>query len=752
MIATYEKTIYKDESWGFCICAYRTGDETVPVTARKAGSRDGHIHFTATGYLLPETSTVEVDLNGHWEKSRYGAQLAVDSYREILPATEAGILGYLSSGLIKGIGPKTARQLVDAFGLDTLQVLDKTPERLLGIKGIAAKKLERIVSTYQDAKALREIVSFLAPFGVSVRKCMQIREAYGGQAIQILKTSPYALCRIHGFGFKTVDEIARRMHVRPDDPQRIQGALLYTLEEAGHAGHLYLPREDLIRQAARLLKDGAPGNDIPDSHIAAQVYELAMQRALCVCGEAVYRRRLYEAEARTAELVAALARQPVCAYPNFDAVLAQSQKEQGLMLSTRQCEAVRCCLQQPFSILTGGPGTGKTTVLKVILDVYQKLEGGTILQAAPTGRAARRMMQSTGHPAGTLHSVLGLVAKGEGGAYHTKGLAPLTADFVVVDETSMMDIFLAEELFRRIRPGAKILLVGDADQLPSVGPGNVFRDLIRSGVLPVTRLDTVFRQSGASRIALNAQLIRQNRATLLEGPDFEFLPCADETEASAMIQRLYQDEIARAGIEQVQVLSPFASRGAVSVKSLNPVLRDLVNPARFCVQEWQIGDTLFREGDRIVQTRNQGEISNGDTGVLRAIQKGEDGERTALLDFGDGRTVEYDERDMAHIQLAYALTIHKSQGGEYAVVILPMLPSFYKLLSRNLVYTAITRAKKRVILVGQKKALYMAIHKDGSDQRNSMLANRLSALFSCKDDAANQPESHEMTTEQKEVS
>ena len=750
MIATYEKTLYKDESCGFCICSYRTADEAVPAAARTNYCRDGKIHFTATGYLLPETNAVDVDLRGRWEKSKYGPQLAVEHYREVFPTTVAGITAYLSSGLIKGIGPKTAQLLVDTFGLSTLDVLDKTPECLLTVKGIAAKKLQRIVDTYQDSKALREIVSFLAPFGVSVRKCAQIRDAYGGKAVQVLKTSPYALCRLPGFGFKTVDEIARRMHTKPDDPQRIQGALLYALEEASRAGHLYLPKDELCRQAGKLLQEGAAPS--AESCVAAQIYELAMQRALCVCGDAVYRRRLYEAETRTTELAAALARQPVRTYASLDTALAQSQKEQGLMLSTRQCEAVRCCLQQPFSILTGGPGTGKTTVLRVILDVYQKLEGGTVLQAAPTGRAARRMMQSTSFPAGTLHSVLGLVAKGDGSTYCTKGLAPLAADFVVVDETSMMDIFLAEELFRRIRPGTKVLLVGDADQMPSVGPGNVFRDLIRSGVLPVTRLDTVFRQSGASRIALNAQLIRQNRATLLEGPDFEFLPCADETTASATIQRLYQEEIARVGIDQVQVLSPFASRGAASAKSLNLALRDQVNPARFCIQEWQIGDTLFREGDRIVQTRNRGEISNGDVGTLRSIRTNEEGEHIAVLDFGDGRTVEYAEREMVYIQLAYALTVHKSQGGEYAVVILPMLPGFYKLLSRNLVYTAITRAKRRVILVGQKKALYMAIHKDGSDQRNSMLANRLSALFSCKDNTASPSESNEITTEQKEVS
>ena len=730
MIATYEKTIFKDESSGYCICSFQTKDETVPVAARSSYYHDGKIHFTATGCLLPETSTVQVDLQGQWEKSRYGPQLSVLSYREILPTTEAGILGYLSSGLIKGIGPKTARQLVDAFGLDTLQVLEKTPERLLQVKGISAKKLERITATYRNSRALREIVSFLAPFG------------------------PFSLCRIRGFGFKTVDEIARRMHCTPDDPQRIQGAILYALNEASHAGHVFLSQENLCQQASRLLKGSNPDTAIPDILIAAQIYQLSMRRELIVNEGAIYRRRLFEAECRTAQAVASLAKQPVQAFSHLEAVVEQSQKELGLMLSARQCEAVRNCMTQPLSLLTGGPGTGKTTVLKVILDVYQKLVGGRILQAAPTGRAARRMMQSTGLPAGTLHSALGLIAKSEGSAYHTKGLVPLAADFVVVDETSMVDILLAEELFQRIRPGTKVLLVGDADQLPSVGPGNVFRDLICSGVLPVTRLDTVFRQSGTSRIALNAQLIQQNRATLLEGPDFQFLACADEAAAAAMVQRLYLDEIAREGIDHVQVLSPFASRGDASVKSLNLALRDKVNPSRFCVNEWSQGETVFREGDRVVQTKNHGEISNGDTGTIQSICKNEDDELSVTIDFGDGRSVQYGESEMEFIQLAYALTIHKSQGAEYAVVILPMLQSFYKLLSRNLIYTAITRAKKRVILVGQKKALYMAIHRDGSDRRNSMLANRLSALFSYKKDSTLMPARPKKagTTNTKEVS
>lgn len=754
MIATYEKTIFKDESSGYCICSFQTKDETVPVAARSSYYHDGKIHFTATGCLLPETSTVQVELQGQWEKSRYGPQLSVLSYREILPTTEAGILGYLSSGLIKGIGPKTARQLVDAFGLDTLQVLEKTPERLLQVKGISAKKLERITATYRNNRALREIVSFLAPFGISIHKCMQIREYFGSDSVQILRKTPFSLCRIRGFGFKTVDEIARRMHCTPDDPQRIQGAILYALNEASHAGHVFLSQENLCQQASRLLKGSNPDSAVPDSLIAAQIYQLSMRRELIVNEGAIYRRRLFEAECRTAQAVASLAKQPVQAFSHLEAVVEQSQKELGLMLSARQCEAVRNCMTQPLSLLTGGPGTGKTTVLKVILDVYQKLVGGRILQAAPTGRAARRMMQSTGLPAGTLHSALGLIAKSEGSAYHTKGLVPLAADFVVVDETSMVDILLAEELFQRIRPGTKVLLVGDADQLPSVGPGNVFRDLICSGVLPVTRLDTVFRQSGTSRIALNAQLIQQNRATLLEGPDFQFLACADEAAAAAMVQRLYLDEIAREGIDHVQVLSPFASRGDACVKSLNLALRDKVNPSRFCVNEWSQGETVFREGDRVVQTKNHGEISNGDTGTIQSICKNEDDELSVTIDFGDGRSVQYGESEMEFIQLAYALTIHKSQGAEYAVVILPMLQSFYKLLSRNLIYTAITRAKKRVILVGQKKALYMAIHRDGSDRRNSMLANRLSALFSYKKDSTLMPARPKKagTTNTKEVS
>lgn len=730
MIATYDRTIFKDENCGFCICGFHTQDPSVPAAARSAFFKDDAIHFTATGYLFPETSSIQLDLDGVWKKSKYGLQLAVEHFHEVIPQTQAGIVGYLSSGLIKGIGPKTAQAVFDAFGSDALQVLETEPDKLLQIKGITPKRLGRILDSYRASAALRELVSYLSPFGITANKCARIQQAFGGKAVQTLRENPFTLCQIPGFGFKTVDEIARKIKCAPDDPLRIRSALLYALDEGGSAGHVYLPQKELFRQAGLLLNEGFSAPMVDESMVSAQLYVLATHGKVCLDDGLVYQKRLYAAEQKAAEALVHLIRQPMMFPSELEQKLQESQQELGLMLSPKQCDAVRTCFQHSVSIITGGPGTGKTTVLRVILDLYQKLEGGTILQAAPTGRAARRMTQSTGLPAGTLHSALGLVALENGGAYHANGLAPLAADFIVIDETSMVDIELAKELFTRIRSGARLLLVGDANQLPSVGPGNVFRDLVRCGVIPVTQLDVVFRQSGASRIALNAQYIQQNRAALLEGPDFQWIPCPDEQQAAALIQRFYLEEVKLHGIEQVQVLSPFASRGCASVQALNLALRDQVNPARFCVSEIESGGTLFRVGDRVVQTKNCHDVSNGDTGFIRGIQRdAEDGTVKVQIEFGEGRTVQYDREELSHLKLAYALTIHKSQGSEYVSVILPMLPSFYKMLSRNLLYTAITRAKKRVILVGQKKALYMAIHQDRSDDRNSLLANRIERLF-----------------------
>lgn len=745
MLSIYERTIYKDERSGFCILGFHTTDESVPPDARNGYYRDALIHFTATGYKLPESKSIQLELNGTWQKSKYGLQLSVESFTEIIPQTKEGILGYLSSGLIKGVGEKTAKNMVNAFGLDTLRVLEKNPAALLTVKGITQAKLDKIRTSFLESSVLREVVTFLAPFGVSVKKCAKIQNEFGDLTMKILREQPFRLCEISGFGFKTVDQIARKVHCRPDDPLRIKGAILYTMDDSSVSGNTFLPQAEACRRAGQLLNEDFSEEVVSENEVNANLYDLVMDDKLTQQADRVYKPRLYAAEHETANAIAGmLLAHKGSTDPRLDSEIEKSQKRLGLLLSEKQQEAVRTCICEPISIITGGPGTGKTTVLRAILDVYQHLGGVGVLQAAPTGRASRRMMESTGLPASTLHSALGLVTDDEDGEYMLSK-EPLDAQFVVVDEMSMVDILLAKELFTRIRPGTKVLLVGDADQLPSVGPGNVFRDLIMSGLIPVTRLDVVFRQAGTSRIAMNSQYIQQNQTNLLYGSDFAFLPCANDGEAADLVVQQYLAEVSRLGIDRVQVLAPFRSRGHASVKALNERLRDEVNPEKPGVPELKCGARLYRLGDRVLQTKNRAEISNGDIGVIRGILiDPEDHSTTVEIEFSDNRAVEYNEEDMDNIELAYAMTIHKSQGSEYATVIMPLLTSYYIMLRRNLIYTGITRAKQKVIIVGQKQALFMAIHKNDTDSRNSLLDSLIPQMFySVKDSKAGTRDSEE---------
>ena len=410
--------------------------------------------------------------------------------------------------------------------------------------------------------------------------------------------------------------------------------------------------------------------------------------------------------------------------------LVESQKALNIMLSPKQAEAVRMCFSGNISIITGGPGTGKTTVLKVILDVYRRVKPkGEVLLTAPTGRAARRMEESTGAPASTLHSALGLVTD-EDDTGTLNDTSDLTQDFIITDEFSMVDMALAKELFTRMKPGASILLVGDADQLPSVGAGNVFRELMKCGQIPVTCLDLVFRQANTSRIALNASMMKESNTNLLFGDDFLFLPGNSEAEAAEIVCREYMKEIAEHGLDRVQILSPFKSRGESCVKKLNDRIREDVNPHEYTKPELKHGSRIFRLGDRVLQTRNMDDISNGDVGFVKSVYIGEDNDSTITVSFGEGRSHEYGTDELEMLELAYAMTIHKSQGSEYDTVIIPMMSSHYIMLRRNLIYTAITRAKKKVIIVGQKKALYTAINKNDIDGRNTRLAERIQRLRS----------------------
>ena len=728
MIASYEKTIYKNEENGFCILRMVSEEKGLfPKEAlEQQNSRDDKIRFSVKGYYIPERTNMMLELNGKWENSKYGLQYTVDSFREIIPKTKEGIAAYLSSGLIQGVGPATATLIVSKFGLDTLEVLEHEPERLLEVRGITQKKLDKIRQSFADSQSIRELMTFLSPYGISVNKAKKIQEAFGVNAVETIKNRPFALCEISGFGFLTVDEIARKINFQPDDPLRIEGAIMYVLEEGKDHGNVYLPESEVLKKALDMLNEKCEDTAVSEPKIQ-KVYDL-MQKKKTIISEhqQVYLPKLYLYEKETAKNIAAL----LCRKKktgDCKKFLEEAQKENGIWLSEAQSQAVEMCMEHPFSIITGGPGTGKTTVLKVILAVYGKMfQGKEVLLAAPTGRAARKMSESTGYPnASTLHSALSLTSD----AYE-QDTTVLSADFIIVDEASMLDMQLAYYLFEALASGTKVLFVGDVDQLPSVGAGNVLSELIGCGLIPVTVLDTVFRQQNTSRIALNAHAMKNGETKLLYGDDFQFIDVSDVSEAVQSIQEIYQKAVKTYGLEQVQVLSPFRLKSDAGVKNLNQMLRELANPLLNKTMELSYGSTSFRFGDKVMQTKNTEIASNGDIGFIAKVDKSND--EVLTVKFSDHRFKTYTIDELNQLELAYATTIHKSQGSEYECVILPILSSFYVMLQRALIYTAITRAKKKVILVGQKKALFMAIHKNSSVKRYTWLGKRIQDAYKKK--------------------
>lgn len=744
MIASYEKTIYKNEENGFCILRMVSEEKGLfPKEAlEQQNSRDDKIRFSVKGYYIPERTNMMLELNGKWENSKYGLQYMVDSFREIIPKTKDGIAAYLSSGLIQGVGPATATLIVSKFGLDTLEVLEHEPERLLEVRGITQKKLDKIRQSFADSQSIRELMTFLSPYGISVNKAKKIQEAFGVNAVETIKNRPFALCEISGFGFLTVDEIARKINFQPDDPLRIEGAIMYVLEEGKDHGNVYLPESEVLKKALDMLNEKCEDTAVSEPKIQ-KVYDL-MQKKKTIISEhqQVYLPKLYLYEKETAKNIAAL----LCRKKktgDCKKFLEEAQKENGIWLSEAQSQAVEMCMEHPFSIITGGPGTGKTTVLKVILAVYGKMfQGKEVLLAAPTGRAARKMSESTGYPnASTLHSALSLTSD----AYE-QDTTVLSADFIIVDEASMLDMQLAYYLFEALASGTKVLFVGDVDQLPSVGAGNVLSELIGCGLIPVTVLDTVFRQQNTSRIALNAHAMKNGETKLLYGDDFQFIDVSDVSEAVQSIQEIYQKAVKTYGLEQVQVLSPFRMKSDAGVKNLNQMLRELANPLINKTMELSYGSTSFRFGDKVMQTKNTEIASNGDIGFIAKVDKNNDDVLT--VKFSDHRCKTYTIDELNQLELAYATTIHKSQGSEYECVILPILSSFYVMLQRSLIYTAITRAKKKVILVGQKKALFMAIHKNSSVKRYTWLGKRIQDAYKQKTEGKKTAVAHTKMPEQ----
>lgn len=725
----YEDTIFFNPTNKHSIIRVRTKDNGVPDKARKAtNSRDDFIRFVAKGYNLPQTNKVSMILEGEWKSSKYGTQLEVESCEEIVPYTDEGMKGYLSSCLVKGIGEKIADDIIKRFGSDTINIIENDPKRLLEIKGISEQKLEEIKRTFNESYSVRSLMILLSPFNISPTTAMHIYDYFGAKSIDILTENPYRLCEISGFGFKRVDAIVKKGNTPLNSPMRIHGAVITALDtQRQDNGHLFIDETTLLQTTAEMLNEDLPSSDmlVKTSEIDVIIDDMILMGEI-VCSEGrIYSTKSFVMENETAEKVAQLISMPPLAI-DISSILEHVRKNFGIALSQRQSEAVYMAFSSNLSIITGSPGTGKTTVLKAIIEVFKALNPkGKIKLAAPTGRASRRMAESTGqNDATTLHSMLGL--QGEDGYFNkSKDLSPIDADLIIVDESSMIDMWLAQQFFSRVKPTTRVILVGDVDQLQSVGAGDVFRELINCGLIPVTTLDQIFRQQEGSRIAINAKAINNDQTRLSYGDDFTFHKCQTQEQASEIIINIFCDLVSIHGIENVQILSPYRKKGSCAVSELNLTIREMVNPYNGGLPDLKVGSNYFRVGDKIMQNKNNDKASNGDIGFIRDIGVNEKNETIITIEFATERKVEYTMEDMKNIELAYATTIHKAMGSEYDIVIMPIIKSHYNMLKRNLVYTGITRAKSRVILIGQIGMLCMAIHRNETGNRNTALGLRI---------------------------
>ena len=698
-------------------------------------SRDGLV--TVVGNL-PELSPGEhLHLEGHWDKHpKHGSQFKAEVCEQTLPATVAGIQSYLGSGMIKGIGPKLAERIVDRFKEKTLDVIEQDADRLLQVPGIGMDRLQKIAAAWVEQKQVKEIMVFLHGHGVSTNLAVKIYKTYGEASLETVQKNPYQLERdIYGVGFKTADRIARALGLSAEHPSRIEAGIVFALNEMIENGHVYVPRDMLAARAVDLLgvppeliapaleqlsqDDRIRADLVPAPQEATADKQVAERRAEYNI-PVIYLTPLYFGEKGIAERLKRLASVNL---PRTAKDLAQAPGGSG-NLSEEQRSALEMGLTHPVSILTGGPGTGKTTCLKALIGALEA-GGKRFALASPTGRAAKRLSEATGRPASTIHRLLEYSPM-EGFKHNEE--KPLDVDFLVVDEASMLDLLLTNHLLKAVRPGTQVLFVGDVDQLPAVGAGDVLRDLIDSGMIPVKRLSLIFRQAADSQIITNAHLINQGKFPTLskEGGDFFLFP-ADEAEAAAdWIVQVVSERIPQKfgfdPLQDVQVLAPLY-RGPAGVSMLNERLQEKLNPPASSKPERKLYGTLFRLGDKVMQTQNNydKDVYNGDIGFVRSMDLVE---QTLTADF-DGRVVTYDWSDADQLTLAYVVSVHKAQGSEFPVVVMPVVTQHYMMLQRNLLYTAVTRARKLCVLTGSRKAISIAIHNNKVTQRFTALEWRL---------------------------
>jgi len=734
LAGSVERITYYNPENGYSVVRLRP--ERSSKTGAAAVGRDGLV--TATGNL-PELSPGEhLRLSGRWiSHPKHGLQFQVEVCEQTLPATVAGIRRYLGSGLVKGIGPRLAERIVACFGSQTLDVIEKHPERLKEVPDIGQKRSQQIAAAWEEQKQVKEIMLFLHGHGVSTNLAIKIFKQYGQQALPVVQNDPYRLARdIFGVGFKTADKIARTLGLPSNHPSRIEAGVIYSLQEMNDAGHVYVPHPELVERAAALL-------ELPVEAIPAAIERLAgqgrvVQEHLPASGNAtneerelaVYLASFYEAETGTAEHLRRLAGSR--ALPGLGVQTRFNLFGSADHFSAEQRIAVEMALTAPLSVLTGGPGTGKTTCIQTLLAALDEA-GKRYALASPTGRAAKRLSEATGRPASTIHRLLGY-SPGEGFKFNASN--PLPVDFLVIDEASMLELSLAQSLLRALRSGTHILLVGDVDQLPSVGAGDVLRDIISSGLAPVTRLVTIFRQAAGSLIITNAHRINQGHMPLVQSEtessvekspaDFFLFAAENPDEAASWVIDVVCERIPRKfGLDpkdQVQVLAPMY-RGVCGVNALNERLQASLNPANPKKAEKLLFGQLFRVGDKLMQIQNNydKDVFNGDIGVLAGL----DLTQHSLAVSFDGRQVFYDWSEADQLVLAYAVSVHKSQGAEFPCVVIPLVTQHYLMLQRNLLYTAITRAKALCVLVGSRRAIGMAVRNNAVTRRYTALSWRL---------------------------
>ena len=712
----YPKSVEDAQNGSYTVALY------VPCETVLDGQGNKLSSITVVGHYLPIMERMKVDMTGRWKKdAKYGLQFMMESYEDIIEPGKKGIVTYLASGLIRGIGKKLAERIYNTFGDDTLEVLDNDPDRIREVPGISSKRCEQLRDSYMETRSARRVITLLAPLDINAGQAVRLQKDLGIRAEELLKERPYEVFERGLLSFDEVaDRLAERQGIPRTAPERVAAGLLHTLEVAEQKGHLCLNKEHFVQQALELLR--TPG--LNRMTVANVAFEMLKADRLALYQSHVYRPVMAKAEDGVAQCVREMLQRSSLPYiGDLDDEIDQQQEELGFTLAEEQRQAVKTALASPICIISGGPGTGKTSIQRVFLNIYQKaFPDADIICCAPTGRAARRLEQSSGLPACTVHKALNLTA----GDTNTLTMPEqVDADLVLVDEISMLDMAMTWYLFHALPPMCRLVLVGDADQLPSVGPGAVLSELLRCGRIPMVMLDKVFRQSEGSMIAENARHIRHGDTDLQFDGDFQFLGSADIQQSAEWLERLYMQEVRRYGVDNVALLTPFRAKTETGVRSMNERLRTLVNPPGANKPELSLGQRIFRFGDKVMQTKNREEVSNGDIGYIRKIERDDDG-FLVEVDFHDDRIVAYEDNEsLSHLDLAYATTIHKSQGGQYDSVLLSIQNCHGRMLKRPLVYTGLTRARCKAQIVGDWQAVIRAIQTTDTERRNTLLAARI---------------------------